>query len=221
MDLTFPGTEGKNMSHGFPLIQQVRAYWEGLRDGSALPARTAIDPRGLSGALEHVFLVERVAPGIARLRLAGMHLAELMGMEVPGMPLSAMFDPPARLRLAEAIETCFAGSAALDMWLEAGRGIGRPALSGRMTLLPVISSRGRPDLALGCLETRGAIGRPPRRLAIAALVQEPLTAQAAPAPRPAPQAAPRPASGLSEAAAPYLPPPVPGRPHLRLVHSRD
>ena len=214
MDLTFPGVERKKMQPSFPHLAQTRAYWEALRRNGNLPRRDEIDPRGLSGALEEVFLIERIAPGLARFRLAGMHLLDLMGMEVRGMPLSALFEPPARNRLSEALEAVFAEPSALELWLEAERGIGKPALSGRMILLPVRGSRGEPSLALGCLQTHGSIGRGPRRFAIAGLVREPLILpQSAPAPAPQP--------GLADPGASYLPPPPRQVPHLRLVHSRD
>jgi len=213
MDLTFPGTERKTMTLHSPL-QQVRAYWEGLRDGTALPRREAIDPRGLSGALEQVFLIERVAPGIARLRLAGAQLQEVLGMEVRGMPLFALFEPAARARLGQALEGLFTAPAVLDLWLEAERGIGRPALRGRMLLLPVCGNRDEPGLALGCLCIEGQIGRCPRRFAISGLAEEPLAM---------PQTAPaEPLPGLAEAPpVPFVPAPPRSRPALRLVHSRD
>ena len=213
MDLTFLGSERKKMPPSFPHLAQTRAYWEALRHEGRLPRREEIDPRGLSGALEEVFLVERIAPGLARFRLAGMHLLDLMGMEVRGMPLSALFDPPARARLSEALEAVFTAPSVLELWLEAERGIRKPALAGRLILLPVLGSKGEPSLALGCLQTHGTIGRGPRRFAIAGLVREPLVLAAAPQPALQP--------GLAEAPADYLPPPPRQVPHLRLVHSRD
>jgi hypothetical protein len=213
MHLTVTGTEDKPMQHSFALIQQVRAYWEALRDGTALPARARIDPRGLSGALEHVFLVERIAPGMAKFRLAGMHFFDLMGMEVKGMPLSAMFTPGARDGLAIALEQALSGRACLDLWVEAERGFGLPALTGRMTLLPVTGSGGEADLALGCFETKGDIGRKPRRFGIAQQVAEPIW-------HPVAEPTPQPLLGLAEAPSPFAGP-QPGRPNLRLIHSRD
>lgn len=214
MDLTFLGSERKSMPPPFPHLAQTRAYWEALRRDGRLPRREEIDPRGLSGALEEVFLIERIAPGMARFRLAGMHLLDLMGMEVRGMPLSALFEPAARRRLSDALEAVFTVPSVLELWLEAERGIGKPPLTGRLILLPVTGSRDEPSLALGCLQSQGNIGRGPRRFAIAGLVREPLmVAGAAPVARPEPQ--------LAEPAAPYLPPPPRQVPHLRLAHSRD
>ena len=57
-----------------------------------MPRRAEIDPRGIENALEYAFILERIAPGMARIRLAGIHLSDLMGMEVRGMPLTSFID---------------------------------------------------------------------------------------------------------------------------------
>lgn len=201
-------------SDAFRHLATVRAYWEGLRHGAGLPRRDQIDPRGMASALEQVFLVEQVAPHHGRLRLAGMHLSDLMGMEVRGMPVTALLEPVARARLSEALAGLFRGEQVLDLWLEAERGIGRPALQARMLLLPLSVSEGEPNLALGCLCSKGQIGRAPRRFAISRLVRETL-----------PQSARATPPAFAETASRYDPPlvhlaPRP-RPHLRLVSSRE
>ncbi|MCU0901790.1 MAG: PAS domain-containing protein [Cypionkella sp.] len=78
------------------MISEVRAYWEALRNGDMLPRRDRVDPRGIAGALEHSFLVERIAPGIARFRISGMIYNDLMGMDIRGMPMSCLFMGDAR-----------------------------------------------------------------------------------------------------------------------------
>lgn len=248
MALSFLGRGGKSGASGgsggprFAMLAEVRAYWEGLRDGGALPARDKIDPRGIAGALENTFLLERVAPGIGRFRIAGMQLHDLMGMDVRGMPLSALFEPAGRNRLADGLESVFTGPSVMELWLEAERGIGRPALEGRMIVLPLTSLRGETDLALGCLAMEGALGRAPRRFAIAGLLSEVIerrqgerreTARDMPDRRmpilppdlPPVQPIPAPAKGFSEPAAGFAPPSAPrpprGKPNLRLVYSRD
>ena len=209
----------------FAMLSQVRAYWEGLRHGGDLPRRDEIDPRGIAGALENTFLLERVAPGIARFRLAGMQLHDLMGMDVRGMPLSSLIDPAARNRLATALEPVFSGPAALELWLEGERGIGRPALEARLLILPLTSAGGEVGLAIGCLALHGALGRAPRRFAIAGVISEQIARSVADRRQPdgsrlnvePEQSA---AAGLAETAAPFVPRPPRGKPNLRLVYSR-
>ncbi len=166
------GAGGGSGGQRFAMLAEVRAYWEGLREGGALPERDRIDPRGISGALENTFLLERIAPGMGRFRIAGMQLHDLMGMDVRGMPLSALFDPAARTRLADGLESVFATPAVLEIWLEAERSIGRPTLEGRLIVLPLVGTSGETDLALGCLAMEGALGRAPRRFAISGLMSE-------------------------------------------------
>lgn len=187
----------------FQALQDVRAYWEAMRQGGRLPRRDDINPRGMASALEQVFLVEQIAPNHGRLRLAGMGLSDLLGMDVRGMPITALLEPVARARLSEALGGLFRGDHILDLWLEAERGIGRPPLSARMLLLPLIGSHGEPDLALGCLCSKGTIGRAPRRFAISRLLREAL---------------PVAERAFAEPPRPFAPPK--GKPDLRLVSSR-
>lgn len=229
-------TDG-DATNRFAMLAEVRAYWEGLRSAGDLPRRDEIDPRGIAGALENTFLLERVAPGVARFRLAGMQMHDLMGMDVRGMPLTALIDPAARARMSEQLETVFAGPGTLEVWLEAERGLGRPALEARMLLLPLTGLRGTTDLALGCLAIHGALGRAPRRFAISGVMGEKIerrTAERRLAPRPE-DAHPgndrrepvpvAPLPGMAEMALTFTPAFAPrpprGRPNLRLVHSRD
>lgn len=183
----------------FPQVQVVRAYWEALRRPGCLPRREDINPRGMASALEQVFLVEQVAPNHGRLRLAGMALTDLLGMDVRGMPITALLEPVARARLSEALGGLFRIEYLLDIWLEAERGIGRPPLFARMQLLPLIGSNGEPGLALGCLGMNGKIGRAPRRFTIQRMMREPLAVAASQASDDRPV----------------------GRANLRLVSSRD
>ncbi len=210
----------------FALLTQVRAYWQGLRQGGALPMRDKIDPRGIAEALESTFLLERVAKGVARFRIAGMHLHDLIGMDVRGMPLSTLFDPAARNRLSDGLEAVFATPAMLEIWLEAERGLGRPRLEGRMLVLPLKDAQGQTTLALGCLAMTGAFGRAPRRFAMMGGVREPILVGAAMTPA-LPDAC---ESSASFTPLPTLPKtrflPVAAAkhrstPYLRLVHSRD
>ncbi|OOY28131.1 hypothetical protein BMI90_09630 [Thioclava sp. L04-15] len=148
---------------GRRVSNELRAYWEALRAGRPMPSRAEIDPRGIDRALAFAFILERVAPGIARFRLAGMHLNDLMGMEVRGMPLTSFFTPEARKGVAELTEAVFASPAIAEAQLSADRALGRPLLSARLLILPLTSDFGDVSRALGCLVAEGEIGRSPRR----------------------------------------------------------
>lgn len=146
-----------------PALREVRAYWEALRNDRPAPARAEVDPRGIAGALEHAFILERVAPGVGRFRVAGNRLADLAGMALHGMPLFALFAPAARDGLAVTLETVFRHAAPAELPLRGVAGFGRPALDAALLLLPLADAAGRTTMALGALAYDGRIGRSPRR----------------------------------------------------------
>ncbi|MDU8912103.1 PAS domain-containing protein [Aestuariicoccus sp. MJ-SS9] len=204
-------------------LRLVESYWLGLREGSDVPLRSVIDPRGMEDALENAFLAERLGPSLAKIRVAGSHLNDLMGMEVGGMPLSALFTPAARNRLSEAIPRLFGDPAILRITLRGEAGFGRPALDGALLLLPLRSDMNDVTRALGCLATHGDIGRTPRRFDITGVeithaLGDLVPDEAAEAFQDRSNASP----GLAEDAAPFAHAPAePGKPHLRIVVSND
>lgn len=158
-------------------LTAFESYWASTAPDGDIPRRSQIDPRGIEAVLSNAFVAERIAPGMARLRIAGMHLSDVMGMEVRAMPLSCLIAPGDRDRFAEALVELFDRPAKLRVTLEAEGGLGRPARTGQMLLLPLRSDLGDISRALGCLVTQGPIGRTPRRFRITALDLSPVPAQ--------------------------------------------
>ncbi|MCV6598419.1 MAG: PAS domain-containing protein [Mangrovicoccus sp.] len=175
-------------------LSMIDAYWEGLRAGRLVPRRSDVDPRGIDRALEHAFILERIAPGMARFRLAGMHLNDLMGMEVRGMPLTSFFSPQERRDVSELLEYVFEEPAKVRLRLTAERSIGKPSLEAELLLLPLKSDLGDISRVLGCFVASGEIGRTPRRFRVAETQKTPLLL---PAPEAAPQADPSPKPDLN------------------------
>lgn len=211
-----------------PALSQVEAYWEGLRGARIAPLRSEVDPRGIDRALENAFVLERIAPGLARFRLAGMHLNELMGMEVRGMPLTSFFTAEARQTVTEALGHVFEQPAKVEFDLKGERGSGE--LPGQMILLPLRSDLGDISRALGCLVTQGQIRRCPLRFDIAAIRTAPLQpGSAGPRSVPYPQPAEPPAGtgSLAESGGAYRNRPAAIRPasgrgtHLRLISDNE
>ncbi|MCX8508796.1 MAG: PAS domain-containing protein [Rhodobacteraceae bacterium] len=197
----------------FPAMSEVRAYWEALRNGRTVPLRADIDPRGIERALEYAFILEKAAPQVARFRLSGMHLTDLMGMEVRGMPLSGLFTPAARAEIGTVTEKLFAGPQIAELSLAAETGFGRPPMEARLLMLPLRSDLGDISRALGCLIAEGHIGRAPRRFDVTHTRMTPIAAGQAP--RRAGQTAPQ---GFSETQKGFDGLTV-ERGHLRLVKS--
>ena len=178
-------------------IADFLAYWAGKRHGADLPKRAEIDPRGIEPLLQHAFIAERIAPGLARFRIAGSHLSDLMGMEVRGMPVSSFIDPADRDTLARDLVELFDRPARIELDIQSGGGFGRGHLPGRIVMLPLRSDLGDVSRALGCLVTRGALGRIPRRFQITGRRVVPIDLAHISKPAPAT------VSGLAEGPAPY------------------
>ncbi|PTW52103.1 MULTISPECIES: PAS domain-containing protein [Rhodovulum] len=161
-------------------LDEVETYWARLRDDQGtLPSRAQLDPRGFSRALSNCFVAEAMAPRHLRLRLTGQHMTDLMGMDMRGMPLSAMILPESRPVLEEKIEALLAGDgASVRLTLISPRSYNRQALFAGMILLPLARENGSPTKILGALATVGTVGWTPRRFQI-------LGETANPEPRPA------------------------------------
>src|SRR5690606_2270391 len=141
MDCRFAGDNVVPLAGGrsnmrFSVVAEVAAYWEALRAGRVVPLRSDVDPRGIEQALENAFILERIAPQVARFRLCGSHLNDLMGMEARGMPLTTFFVPSARARVADLIENVFSGPHAVELDLTAETGLCRSPLAARMLIPP-------------------------------------------------------------------------------------
>ena len=140
------------------VLQRVQGYWELQRKGRIVPSRSDIEPRGLGGLLGHVFIAERISTGLARFRIAGSHMNELIGLDVRGMPISAIFAGSDRDDLSQGMEAVFDHPAVLRLAVESPSGFGRK--------LPLRSDLGEVSRALGVVVMEGEIGRTPRRLEI-------------------------------------------------------
>ncbi len=171
---------GKRAELGPRELRQVEAYWEGLREGRLLPDRAELDPRGLTPLIRNCILLDRIAPGLARIRISGRHVSDLMGIDVEGMPLSALFLPDARPDLTETLSAVFEEPAVARIALKSPGALGRHELAARMILLPLRDDMGDVTRALGCLLAEGPIGRTPRRFAIEDQTRQTLVGYAGP-----------------------------------------
>lgn len=145
------------------VLREMRDYWDSIRKGRAVPARSDVDPRGIARTLDYAFILERIAPGAGRLRLAGRHLIDLMGMEVRGMPVCAFLNTSSRGRFSDVLESVFKAPQITRLTLHGKADYARPQLSGQMLLLPLRSDLGDVTRALGCLVADGDTGIAPRR----------------------------------------------------------
>ena len=136
----------------YRLPGEIETYWRAVRGERLVPLRSEIDPRGFEGALDHAFILERTAPMRTKFRLAGLWLTDAFGMEMRGMPATALFVPDQREAAAGVIDRVFTGPEILRMQVcSAGRS------GGEILYLPLRSDLGDTTRALGCV---GAPSRP-------------------------------------------------------------
>lgn len=200
-------------------LKMVEAYWQGLCGPNQVPLRSEVDPRGIESALENAFLVERIAPGMAKFRVTGSHISDLMGMQVAGMPVSTCISPEDRDRFGVAVTRLFADPAVIEAELWAESGFRKPDLVGHLILLPLRSDFGEVTRGLGAIVTKGRIGRTPRRFRLGDVSVRAAVTTSQPDPVTKPETKhPTPATGLAEPAKPFAPK---AKAHLRLVVSND
>ncbi|MEP3346005.1 MAG: PAS domain-containing protein [Litoreibacter sp.] len=146
-------------------LSEMRGYWESLRCGRLVPLRSEIDPREIAGALEYGFIIERLQPGAIRFRLAGMHLNDLMGMEVNGMPLRSFISPESRTRFSAMLERVFT-QPEIHEYILSSDDMNVTPLRARLLILPLKSDAGQINRAIGCLVSEGVVGISPRRFKV-------------------------------------------------------
>lgn len=133
-------------------MRTLESYWLALADGRMMPDRAEVDPRGLDGTLDRTFVIEQIAPGHARFRVAGSRLSRLLGTELRGMPLSALFHRTARADLADALRALFEEPARVSLRLIGSGSVLTGRLQAECLLLPLRDDEGQVTRAIGCLD---------------------------------------------------------------------
>jgi hypothetical protein len=147
-------------------LNSLETYWRALRHARHIPSRNDIRPNEIDSALPHAFILQRVAPGVARMRVAGQQLHELLKMDARGMPISTFFHADARNQVADLIEKAFSEPAIVTLPLVSPGNVVRAPLTGTMLLLPLRDEVGQTSRVLGALVTDGHQGNRPRRFEI-------------------------------------------------------
>ncbi len=152
---------------GEAILQIVQDYWEQLRRGTRMPLRADIAPNALDYALPHCFIAERVAPQIARFRVAGQGLRDILNMDARGMPISAFLSPEARQAFGPMIETAFTTPRILEIALQTGRSLTRSGSHARMLILPLREKGNHVSRLFGALVTDRPVQLGQRRFDLA------------------------------------------------------
>jgi hypothetical protein len=134
---------------GRSALGELEAYWRELGGARRIPVRTQVEPGRIDAILPQTFILEHVAPGVARLRVVGQMLNTLAGTELRGMPLSALFDVESRPALQGWITRVFKGPSLVELPLRQAAGFLRGMRLGRMLILPLLGAEGAVTRAIG------------------------------------------------------------------------
>ncbi|TNF64947.1 MAG: PAS domain-containing protein [Rhodobacteraceae bacterium] len=201
-------------------LRQTEAYWTALCVKGEVPRRSQIDPRALENVLGHVFILETIAPGQAKVRIAGSLLTRVAGCDTRGLPMSALFDGAGRADLAEALRDVCETPAVVELDLRLPGGILTPTLTGKAVLMPLRCDEGLVRRVLGAMTFDRVDALREGKIAVVARRTRPVFgAPAVPDWTPPPEpAAPAP-TGMHEPPAAFEAKQVRKRPALRLVVS--
>lgn len=148
------------------IIKDLFEYWENLRSDRVAPARAEIDPRKIKGTLGHTFILEAVAKGTPRFRLAGIEVCDLLGMELRGMPSHALFEDVDRELFGSTVNEVLSTPQIAELRLD-GQLAGGRQVTGTMILMPLQDEKGNLTRVLGAVTLDRELLRPPVRFTIA------------------------------------------------------
>jgi hypothetical protein len=154
------------------MLTSLKSYWERLRAGRIAPYRAEIDPRQFETALENMFIVEKLAPDNMRVRLAGMKICEMMGMEVRGMQPGLLIEEGDRVRFDRLLNVVMGEPAVVELRLTAPNRTG--TYRARMLLMPLRSDFGDINRVIGCTSGEGDLFAPPLAFSIADVAVTPV-----------------------------------------------
>lgn len=156
--------DSRRRAAGSECFATLDGHWSALADGRIMPHRNDIDPRALEPILDRCFLLEQFAPGMARFRFAGQNVADLMAMDLRGMPFSALFAADAREAVEDTLTAVFAEPARCELVVQSQRRGLRGRAAGQILILPLRDNAGEVTRAIGCLSLGGTRITAPQRL---------------------------------------------------------
>lgn len=178
-----------------PILNSLKTYWETLRAGRLAPYRSEVDPREFEHALENMFILEVVGNEMIRVRLAGMKLCMMMGMEVRGMSPRAFMMPEDRARFDLMVMDVVNKPAVTEMVVETVDYNGKSG-TAYLLLMPLRSDFGEITRILGCISDNNEPFEAPVRFRITQTNSDPIRFSEA-------SETPMPTAGFREAAQEY------------------
>jgi hypothetical protein len=141
------------------LLHALELDWRRMCGNAMTPTHVGLAPVKLDAALPHAFVLRRIEPGMARFRIAGQRLHDLLHMDPRGMSFGAFFTEAARDTALELLDAAFTLPAILAIPLIAPRRFGLAPVRGTALLLPMRDAAGDVTRMLGALVTSGSVPR--------------------------------------------------------------
>lgn len=154
-------------------INTLRFHWENLRDGDELPLRSEVDPRAMPDVLDSLFILERLNPTDVRVRIAGLTICEMMGMEVRGQSPATFFGENSRGRFAAILNDVMSRPTIARLGLATTDKMGNKATS-EMIMLPLRSDFGDVSRVIGCVTAPDGGFAAPVRFHVQSVDMEPI-----------------------------------------------
>lgn len=137
-------------------LRALYNYWNRLRAGGRAPMRSDIDPRDMSCDARNLFILENHGQRDIRFRLAGTTIIDAFGVEFRGLDAREIMAPASResfaALIAEVLEDPGIGYARLSEAAD-------QEVIWEINLLPLKSSPGHIDRAIGCLHLLSGISK--------------------------------------------------------------
>lgn len=149
-----------------PILQTLENYWRTLRHADRIPARCDIEPARIDNILPYAFILQRVAPGVARIRVAGQKLHEFFKMDARGMPILSLFHDDIRDDIQQRVEAAFTDPAIVVLPVTSPGNLVQAPIKGMMMFLPLRDNEGGTSRILGALVADGQRSSRPRRFVI-------------------------------------------------------
>ncbi|MEE2946180.1 MAG: PAS domain-containing protein [Pseudomonadota bacterium] len=142
--------QSKDRSYSFPLIAEVEAYWQGLRQERCIPKRSDLDPRGIRGALTNAFILNVPDHGSARFRIVGSQISSLRQRDLNGSAVSDLISEPRKGIIDDILAdvTVLPAKARLNF----AQNENDDRVIAQMVLLPMTNEAGQLNRILGCLD---------------------------------------------------------------------
>jgi hypothetical protein len=131
-------------------------YWNTVRSGRRAPRRYEIEPAQIVPFLAETLILEQQDDNDCRVRVAGTHVNETLGVNLRGQTFYDLWSEPDQVVLRDNIRTITEHGSVGFFTFSAALGKDEPIAEFEMLLLPLTHLEDRIDRLLGCISVVGS-----------------------------------------------------------------